>query len=205
MQWHLAPPGALRFQRLGHALLFLLLACAATAQTSTSAPSNLIQPGDILNISVAQDASFNGRYQVHRGGYIIVPAVGRIQIAGDTMPAAQTNVESALESTQLEHATVAIEKFAHSADIIYVTGRVSNPGPLPFKSSDNLGGAAAILQAGGLSRYADPRRTYIMRGAPGGTEIKIPVDIKAIMDKRAPDIPLEKDDLIVVPEKFFSY
>jgi len=50
-----------------------------------TADRNLILPGDNIEIFVVEDASFNGRYQVRRGGYIILPAVGRIAVAGKTM------------------------------------------------------------------------------------------------------------------------
>jgi len=56
----------------------------------------LILPGDDLEVLVVEDASFNGTYKVRRGGYIIVPAVGRVQVAGMTMNDAETAVRKAL-------------------------------------------------------------------------------------------------------------
>ena len=67
----------------------------AAQQMQPSAPNpeqDLIVPGDDVEIFVVEDPSFNGRYQVRRGGYIILPAVGRIPVAGKTMSGAEGEV-----------------------------------------------------------------------------------------------------------------
>jgi uncharacterized protein YukE len=56
---------------------------------------NIILPGDNLELFVVEDPSFNGRYPVRRGGYIIMPAVGRISVAGKTQQGAETEVRKA--------------------------------------------------------------------------------------------------------------
>ena len=61
-------------------------------------PGNaLIKPGENLEISVDEDQSFNGIYQVRRGGYIIMPQVGRIAVAGKTLADAGAAVKRALQ------------------------------------------------------------------------------------------------------------
>lgn len=271
----------------------------AIQQMQPAAPQdNLIVPGNNLEIFVVEDASFNGRYQVRRGGYIILPAVGRIAVAGKTLPGAEAEVRKALESTQLQHATVMVEKVegsdietgpviylagefknprpflipagtkatvvsvilscggvtdkadltrvkvmrvvenksvveeenvekilegngltsdltlesgdvlmvpAGSANVIFVTGRVARPTSLPLKPGDRLSAYSAILECGGFARFADPRKVYVLRASPDGTKVKIPVNVQAIQHGHAADIPLQGNDIIVVPEKFFSF
>ena len=70
----------------------------------------IIRIGDVLEILVAEDRSFNGRYEVRRGGYIILPAVGCIDAAGLPLKVVEVNVSKALEETQLPHATVKVDK-----------------------------------------------------------------------------------------------
>jgi protein involved in polysaccharide export with SLBB domain len=263
-----------------------------------AAPDNLVLPGDNLELFVVEDASFNGRYQVRRGGYIILPAVGRILIAGKSLPDAEAEVRKALEATQLQHATVMLEKVEGSdiesgpviylagefksphpfriptgtkatvvsvilscggvtdqADLtrvkvmrvvankgvteeenvqkileghdltsdltlndgdvlmipvgddnlIYITGRISHPGSQLLKPGDKLSAYAAILNAGGPSRFADLKKVYVLRALPDETKVKIPVNIDAIQHGRAADIPLQGGDIVVIPEKFFSF
>jgi protein involved in polysaccharide export with SLBB domain len=268
-------------------------------QMQPPAPENtLILPGDNLEVFVVEDPSFNGRYQVRRGGYIIMPAVGRIVVAGKTLPEAETEVRRLLEATQLQHATVMVERVegsdvetgpviflsgefksphpfriptgtkatvvnvilscggvtdqadltrvrvmrvvggksvvevedvqkildgygltsdltlndgdliivpATSANVIFVTGKVERPGSIPLKPGFKLTCYAAILESGGFAHFADLKKTFVLRAAPDGTKIKIPVNILSIQHGRAPDLPLEGNDIIVVPEKFFSF
>jgi protein involved in polysaccharide export with SLBB domain len=271
----------------------------AIRQMQPPAPEDdLILPGDNLEIFVVEDSSFNGRYQVRRGGYIILPAVGRIAVAGKTFQGAEVEVRKALETTQLQHATVMVEKVegsdietgpviylagefknprpftippgtkatvvsvilscggvtdkadlsrvkvmrvvenksvveeenvekilegngltsdltltngdvlmvpAGSANVIFITGHVNRPGSLPLKPSDKLSAYAAILECGGFARFADLKKVYVLRASPDGTKVKIPVNVLAIQHGHAADIPLQGNDIIIVPEKFFSF
>jgi protein involved in polysaccharide export with SLBB domain len=94
---------------------------------------------------------------------------------------------------------------AGSANVIFVTGRVERPGSLPLRPGDKLSAYAAILECGGFSRFADLKKVYVLRASPDGTKVKIPVNILAIEHGHAADIPLQGDDIIIVPEKFFSF
>jgi hypothetical protein len=40
---------------------------------------------------------------------------------------------------------------------------------------------------------------------PDGTKAKLPVNVVAIQRGEQPDVPLQSNDIIVVPEKFFSF
>jgi len=68
-----------------------------------------------------------------------------------------------------------------------------------------LSAYAAILNAGGFAKFADRKRVYVLRASPDGTKVKIPINIEAIMNGHAADIPLQGNDIIVIKEKFFSF
>jgi len=74
----------------------------------------IIEIGDTLEVSVVEDHSFNGCYEVRRGGYFILPAVGRIEAAGLPITEIEAKVSKALENTQLAHATVKVRKLGGS-------------------------------------------------------------------------------------------
>jgi hypothetical protein len=46
---------------------------------------------------------------------------------------------------------------------------------------------------------------YILRALPDGTKAKLPVNIGAIKSGQRPDVQLQVNDIIVVPEKFWSF
>jgi protein involved in polysaccharide export with SLBB domain len=94
---------------------------------------------------------------------------------------------------------------AGSANVIFITGRVARPGSQSLKPGDKLSAYAAILNAGGFGRFADLTKVYVLRASPDGTKVKIPVNVLAIQHGHAADIPLQGSDIIIVPEKFFSF
>ena len=259
---------------------------------------DLVLPGENLEVFVVEDSSFNGRYPVRRGGYIILPAIGRIYVAGMDVKNAESAVKKALESSQLHHASVMIEKVeggdVESGPVIYlsgefksprayrippgtkatlvsvilssggvtdradlprvkvmrvagnkgvvdevnvasilsgggltsdlalnegdvvvvpggmsnmvfVTGNVRRQGAQSIKLGEHLKVYDCILQSGGFSRFADTKGVYVLRAASDGTKVKIPVNIAAIQKGKAADILLQNNDIVVVPEKFFSF
>lgn len=68
----------------------------------------IVQIGDVLEVEVAEDRSFDGYYEVRLGGYFILPSVGRIDAGGLPLKEVQANITRALEETQLPHATVKV-------------------------------------------------------------------------------------------------
>ena len=111
--------------------------------------ADIILPGEKLKIFVVEDSSFNGVYMVRRGGYIIMPAVGRIPVTGKTVPEAEQAISAALEETQLARATVMVERFGGPDDDL-------NPGP-PFPSPPSiLFNPHGVLQIAAPSPGATP-------------------------------------------------
>lgn len=268
------------------------------APSRTVSVDEVVVPGENLEVFVNEDPSFNGIYQVRRGGYIIMPQVGRIAVAGKSLSAAEAAVKRALQSSQLHNASVMIERKqgadiengpliylsgefhspgqwhiptgitptlvnvilssggvsdkadltrvrvmriaanksvveevnvekilqgggltsditlgegdvitipAGPANLVYVTGNVSHQGSFPLKQGERISAYAAILQNGGFARFADQKNVYVLRALPDGTKAKLPVDINAIKKGQRPDVQLQSNDIIVVPEKWFSW
>ncbi len=258
----------------------------------------LILPGESIQLFVLEDETFNGLYQVRQGGYIIMPRIGRVQLAGKDLPSAEKAIKDALETTQLRQATVMLERtrgvfdpgsgdviylagefrtpgpmrlpqgFAptvvttilrsggitdvgdlervkvlrlesgnalvedvnvkailegtglqsdlslNAGDIIvipaynpivYITGNVAQPGVLSLYADEELTAYTAILRAGGFARFAAKKRVYVIRNMGNGEKVKHPINIKDVMKGEVPDIVLKGLDIIVVPEKFFSF
>lgn len=267
-------------------------------------PSDVVVPGDVLEVYVTEDAGFNGVYQVRRGGYIVIPQVGRIQVAGYPVVAAEAAVKGTLEASFLRQATVLVERrssqvamampeegilydgefvtrrpgvapiegvggaslvstilrhggtspFADlenvrvlrlvegkplmevvnvdailagdelasdltlkgddiviiptrvgKTDEVYVTGRVFNAGILPLRKEEEITAYSSILRMGGFQRFANLRRAYVLRDEGDGIKIRMNVDLRAVERGQAPDVVLQSGDIVVIPEKFFSF
>jgi polysaccharide export outer membrane protein len=85
------------------------------------------------------------------------------------------------------------------AGLAYVLGSVTKPGSVPVK--DNLTVSQAIAVAGStVAGLAKPQKTTILRMDDQGRPITIPVNLNAIMAKQEPDIILQEQDVVFVPE-----
>jgi polysaccharide export outer membrane protein len=84
---------------------------------------------------------------------------------------------------------------------IYCLGEVAHPGAVVFQSNERITILAAIARAGGLSDRAS--NSLIIKRQHGGVDQELKVDYRAIVRGKAPDVPLEEGDVIVVKESFF--
>ncbi len=81
---------------------------------------------------------------------------------------------------------------------VFVVGNVKRPCQFPLKQ-----GEATLLQAlaysEGLLRYST-KTAYIYRREANGEKSEIPVELKKIIDRKAPDVRLQADDILYIPE-----
>jgi len=260
--------------------------------------SKLLVTGDPIQVFVVEDESFNGVYQIREGGYIIMPRIGRVQIAGKDLPDSEKAIKEALEASQLRQATVMVERTVETysvgsanvvylagefkqtgplllpsgysptittifirsggtqdsgdltrvkllrltegkslveevnvqaildgagltpdvavqpgdivvvpafANRVYVTGNVKTPGIVMLPNDEELTAYASILRSGGFARFAKKSGVYVLRNGGNGEKFKIPVSIKSVQSGKQPDVVLQSNDIVVVPESFFSF
>lgn len=165
---------------------------------------DVILPGNTLEVFVNEDTSFNGRYQVRRGGYIILPQIGRVAVAGQTLADAEQAVRKALQVSQLHKATVMIERVedrdTNPGPLVYLSGEFKNPRPFRIPAGMNLNLSSVLLGCGGLTEKADLSHVKIMR-LTGSNPVTETVNAQKLLTDPAigPDVPLSEGDVIVVP------
>jgi polysaccharide export outer membrane protein len=79
---------------------------------------------------------------------------------------------------------------------IFVLGNVRRPGAFPAGDASVL---KAIALSEGLDSYAG-RQAYIYRRGDGAGRAEIPVALKEILRRRSPDIALQTDDILYIPD-----
>ena len=87
--------------------------------------------------------------------------------------------------------------FVHKADVVYIVGDVNRPSGLMMDSGD-LTVLQAIALVGGTTRTAKLNGVKIIRkGSNGMTETSVP--LKKILQAKAPDVPMQANDILFVP------
>jgi polysaccharide export outer membrane protein len=157
-----------------------------------------IGAGDILQIVVWKELDASVPETVVRAdGKISVPLVKEVEIAGLT----PTEAEQML--------TQKFAQFIHDADVTvvpkqinskkaYLVGAIRREGPVPIRSAMTV--LQAILEAGGLTEYAKPKKIYVLR-KQNGKEVRLPFDYSAVIkgEQQQQNVLVQPDDAIVVP------
>jgi polysaccharide export outer membrane protein len=88
------------------------------------------------------------------------------------------------------------------AEFVYVQGEVKSPGPVKFTRDLTL--LRAIVQAGGFTPLAAPKRVTLLR-EEGDKKQTLRINVSRIIESpgEAKDIPLKPNDIITVPQRLF--
>ena len=188
----------------------------ASARQAKAAEKDVLNVGDTLEIFVMEDPAFNGTYKVREKGDLIFPKLGRVVVAGLTVDQAQQKIQAELQGSQLQSATVILDRVNHTVGIssfeetpkilVFVTGKVNRPGQhmIAVTSGDTVYAYEAVLIAGGTSPFADEKHAYILRRGAHGSREKIQLDLRSIRQGQTSDKPLAEGDMICVPERRFA-
>jgi len=95
------------------------------------------------------------------------------------------------------------------AEVIYAVGSVTRPGGFPLNQDVSLSALQVLSLAGGLTTTAALDKAHILRSVPGTSDhTEIAVNLKRIMAGKAPDVPLQPNDILFVPNsaaRTFTY
>lgn len=83
---------------------------------------------------------------------------------------------------------------------VYVTGAVTRPGAVEYSSSEGITVLQAVTAAGGPTERANLKKVTLRRRLEDGTEESREINLKKIQNGKEPDIPLKRNDTIVVRE-----
>lgn len=83
---------------------------------------------------------------------------------------------------------------------VYVMGNVNKPGVFPITDGSESSVLKMLALSGGLEHYTrNTAYVYRMEGSTGPRS-EIPIELKSIMDRKSPDVPLMADDILYIPE-----
>jgi polysaccharide export outer membrane protein len=91
--------------------------------------------------------------------------------------------------------------FVPKAAIVYAVGSVAKPGGYAIGEDGILSALQMVSLAGGLERTAASDKAKILRLVPGSpaSRKEIDINIKQLMAGKTPDVPLQANDILFVP------
>jgi polysaccharide export outer membrane protein len=137
----------------GSATVRYLVALLLLAWTAPARADYLVDRGDVLLISVAEDPELGREAKVNADGRIMLPHLGSIEVAGSDLEAIRVRVAQELEKRDIIRTPSVLVEVATYRPF-YVGGEVARPGAVPFEPGLTV--RHALVLAGGLDRRLDP-------------------------------------------------
>ena len=137
---------------------------AAPPLEGEEAARYVVQPGDLLQVSVWHEPDLTREVRVSPDGWITYPLVGEIEAEGTTVEALRSTLETKLQK-YVTKAVVNVSVKDPDGNRIYIVGKVNRPGVYPFTKSIDV--IQALTLAGGTSKFADIDDIKILRRVQG--------------------------------------
>ena len=191
-------------KKIGWAITLLVLGAlvfaplsAAQEQADSLIEGYVVGPGDVLDISVWKDDALNKRVTVLPDGRISFPLIGEITAGGKTVAELAKELEKKL-GRYVPDVNLSLMVHQVNSMLIYVIGRVNNPGRFVLNTEVNV--LQALAMAGGLNPFAKRRKIKIFRKKTQQTELfNFDYDDVARGRGLEQNIQLSRGDVIVVP------
>ena len=195
---------------MGMALALSLAACSTreTAPTSVEAPDVTpmyqIGAGDSLTIFVWRNAELTTTVTVRPDGRISVPLIEDLYAEGKTPTELSREIEKQLvEYIQDPLVTVTVGGFVGTfPQQVRIVGEATQPMAIPYRANMTL--LDVVIEAGGLTEFADGNNTTLVRMQEGQPkEYRVYLDDLLEDGDISANLPLLPGDVLIVPETFF--
>ena len=170
---------------------------ALAAESGSAVDQYLIQPGDVLAVSVWKEEDLIQEVIVRPDGQITFPLVGEAKAAGNSIEDLRLLIAERLKK-YIPDPVVTVSVRQLSGNTIYVLGKVNRPGIFPIVR--NVDVMQALSLAGGTSTYAALNDIKIRRRENGKLVALSFKYAEVEKGKRLEqNIVLQAGDVVVVP------
>ncbi len=178
----------------------------ATPQ-ATAASAYVVGPGDILEVTVIDQADVSRSTTVQPDGRFTMPLLGDIEVAGKTVAEVQRIITEALSKDFLVNPQVEVRVREYASQFALVLGEVMNPGRRALRGGTRL--IDVLIESGGF-RPGASGEILVQRTDgtfPGGEKsIRFRLGNTAGMsekDRTNAELPLKNGDVVTAAPKYF--
>lgn len=182
------------------------MACGSNrgVRTSNLAPPterDVIGPGDKFTLEIVGEKDLPHEYQVASDGTVDLPYVHTLRVADlEPQEVARLVRDHLISEKVLTDPSVVVQVKEYASRHVTLLGQVAKPGSFPLLPGMSL--IQALSQAGGLTAVASGSHVNLTRKTGKGQQT-VEIDVEAINEGKAPDVPLQAGDQIYVHERIF--
>jgi polysaccharide export outer membrane protein len=155
-----------------------------------------VGPNDLLDIEVLNLENGKRTVRVNAAGYITLPLIGSVTVAGLTQQQVEQHIASLYGDKYLQDPQVSVFIKEFTTERITVDGAVAKPGIYPLVGQMTL--LRVIALAGGFGQIANSSQVMLFRQGTNGERQVATFDVDRIRAGKDVDPPIRGDDLIVV-------
>lgn len=161
----------------------------ATTTTTGDAAAYRLGSGDKVRLSVYNDDTLSGEYEVDGSGNLALKLIGAVPAQGRTLPELTAEITTKLRDGYMRDPSVAVEVLNYRP--FYVLGEVKEPGKYAFVSGMTVLNAVAL--AGGYTYRGRKDAVMVIRASDPAKKEQSALPSDAVMP----------GDIIRVRERFF--
>jgi polysaccharide export outer membrane protein len=187
-------------------LLFFCNGCATNMgetlpQSANGEKPGVLAAGDTIKVSFTTAPELNQSQKIEADGRVSLPLVGDVYAIGKSTGQFQRELTQ-LYKAQLQNSDV-IVTLENVAIPVVISGEVQRPGKIVFERPATV--LEAIMEAGGFTAFADPKKVSIIRQVNGEHHTQI-VDLSKVL-KGIPTrvMYVSAGDVIYVRPRFVSF
>jgi polysaccharide biosynthesis/export protein len=162
-----------------------------------------IGPLDTLNVVVWRNPELSGNLIVRPDGYISMPLVGDLKAAGKSPEELSRDVKGAIAKLVLDPvvSTVVTGFQGVYADQVRVVGEALKPQALAHRQGMTV--LDVMIQAGGMTEFADGNGALLVRGSEGGKQYNVRLKDLLKRGDISANVMVMPGDIILVPQSWF--
>jgi polysaccharide export outer membrane protein len=179
------------------AILLMAAGIGAVPGVAETAGVYLLNPGDVVRVSVWREEELDREAVVQPDGTISFPLVGQVAAAGRSAEAVRGEIAERIDR-YVPDPVVTVELLEARGNKIYVIGEVTKPGE--YQLARPITVIQAISLAGGFTPFAGTGKVRVLR-AGGGEETSLTFDYDAVAEGEGSpgNIELKAGDTVIVP------
>lgn len=166
------------------------------ADPTAMASQFILGPADVIHIGVWKNADLTQTVTIGPDGFISLPLLGDLHVAGMTANQLAQDLKTKL-SSYMTNAQVTVSMVEIHSRQVFVTGQVGKPGGYSLVAPISV--LQLIAQAGGLNTFANRKDIVILRGT-GGQMQRLKFNYNdAVRGDPKQNISLQPGDTVIVP------
>jgi polysaccharide export outer membrane protein len=175
---------------------------AADAPGPVSQPDYVLEPYDMIKIVVFQEPDLEREVRLSPDTTVTLPLIGTVDLKGKTVRESQEIIRKLYDRDYLVNPQINLTVLEYSKVNVNVLGSVNSPGSVVIPPDQGLNLLDAIAHAGGFNRLADRKNIKLSRTGSDGKTTTYVINADDIIQSKAADSwPLQKADVIYVPER----